>query len=112
MERSRILTVALIGSLLLEGCSLMRTHYTRPQVNVPNTFAHADESAKASLERWWESFHDSNLSALIDKALREDNDLALAALNVRASERQMHLAAIHPIVAVRYSYSYSKSLKH
>jgi NodT family efflux transporter outer membrane factor (OMF) lipoprotein len=89
----------------------MRTHYSRPQANVPLSYAHADERAKASLDHWWRGFNDTNLNALIDEALKQNNDLALAALNVRAAALQTHLAVINPIVTVGYTYDYSKVLQ-
>jgi NodT family efflux transporter outer membrane factor (OMF) lipoprotein len=102
---------ALIGSLWLAGCGHMRTPYTRPPVIVPETYTHADQSAKAALDRWWESFHDSNLNALINETLKRNSDLALATLNVRVAQFQVRLAVINPNVAVGYTYDYSKPLK-
>jgi len=110
MQHSRILPFVLLCGLLLNGCSLMRTRYRRPLANVPQTYAHVDESVKASLDRWWESFNDSRLSALVAEALKSNNDLALAALNVRAAQLQVHLAVINPVVAADYTYDYSKPL--
>src|SRR5579859_5313879 len=89
----------------------MRSYYTRPPINVSATYAHADESAKASLDRWWQSFGDSKLDALVAEALEHNSDLAVAALNVRAAQLQTHLAVINPIVAVGYTYDYSKPVK-
>lgn len=109
--RSSWLLAALIGSLSLIGCGLMRTHYTRPKVPVPATYAHADENAKASLDRWWDSFNDSTLNALVAEALNRSNDLSLAALNVRAAQLQTHLAVINPTVAAGYTYDFSTPLK-
>jgi NodT family efflux transporter outer membrane factor (OMF) lipoprotein len=109
--RSFCLLAALIGSLSLTGCGLMRTHYTRPTILVPATYAHTDENAKASPDRWWENFNDSNLNAVVGEALRQNFDLAIAALNVRAAQLQAHLAVINPTVAVGYTYDYSAPLK-
>jgi NodT family efflux transporter outer membrane factor (OMF) lipoprotein len=89
----------------------MRTHYTRPKILVPATYAHTDENAKASPDRWWENFNDSNLNAVVGEALSQNFDLAIAALNVRAAQLQAHLAVINPTVAVGYTYDYSAPLK-
>src|ERR1700722_11560610 len=110
MRRSRVLPLVLLCSPLLMSCGLMRTYYSRPLVNVPASYFHADENAKASLDRWWQSFDDLKLNALVEKALNNNNDLALAALNVRAAQLQVHLAVINPIVAAGYTYDYSKPL--
>jgi NodT family efflux transporter outer membrane factor (OMF) lipoprotein len=100
----------LIGSLTLFGCGLMRTHYSRPAISVPATYAHADEAAKTSLDRWWERFNDLNLNTLIEKVLDQNDDIVLATLNVRAAQLQTHLAVINPVVAAGYTYDYAKPL--
>jgi NodT family efflux transporter outer membrane factor (OMF) lipoprotein len=102
--------VAVAASLALAGCSLMRTHYSRPAVNVPARYEHADDNAKASLNRWWENFGDSHLNAVIDQALSVNSDLALAALNIRAAQLQIRLAIINPTVTLGYTDEYSKAL--
>jgi NodT family efflux transporter outer membrane factor (OMF) lipoprotein len=89
----------------------MRTHYTRPNILVPATYAHTDENAKASPDRWWENFNNSNLNAVVGEALRQNLDLAIDALNVRAAQLQAHLAVINPTVAVGYTYDYSAPQK-
>jgi NodT family efflux transporter outer membrane factor (OMF) lipoprotein len=93
---------------LLAGCGQMRTRYMRPEVDLPAAFHHADERAKASLDHWWQSFDDSKLTALVEEALRQNSDLALAALNARAASLQAHLAIINPIVGAGYTYDYSQ----
>lgn len=110
MHGARFLPLGVAAILCLAGCNLMRAHYTRPDVAVPSTYPHADEAARATLEHWWESFGDLNLDALVAQALEVNNDLALAALNVRASQIQVHLAVINPTVAAGYTYDYSKPL--
>jgi len=109
MQPRQVAAVALIIALL-PACSLMRTHYTHPQINVPATYAHSSDDAKASVNRWWESFGDLRLDALVAEALRSNNDLALAALNVRAAELQVRLAVVNPAVAAGYTYDYSRAL--
>jgi NodT family efflux transporter outer membrane factor (OMF) lipoprotein len=96
--------------MLLNGCSLMRTQYVRPTVNGPETYAHADDQPTVPLDRWWQRFGDPTLNALVAEALIRNNDLALAALNVRAAQLQVHLAVINPAVAAGYTYDYSKAL--
>jgi NodT family efflux transporter outer membrane factor (OMF) lipoprotein len=96
--------------MALTACHTLRSRYERPQASIPATFAHADLAARASLDRWWAALNDPYLNALIDQALRVNTDLALAALNVRAAELQVHLAVINPTVAAGYTYDYSKPL--
>jgi NodT family efflux transporter outer membrane factor (OMF) lipoprotein len=111
MQRYRAYPALLCIAPLLASCTSMRTHYARPGVNVPQSYAHADASARASLDHWWQRFGDSQLDALIKEALRNNNDLALAALNVRAAQLQTHLAVINPMIIAGYTYDYTKPLK-
>jgi NodT family efflux transporter outer membrane factor (OMF) lipoprotein len=103
MGRASNLLPLVCVSTVLTSCGTMRTNYTRPTVNVPERYAHSDDTAKGALDGWWKGFDDSNLNTLIDEALKENNDLALAALNVRAVQLQMHLAVINPTVAAGYT---------
>jgi NodT family efflux transporter outer membrane factor (OMF) lipoprotein len=110
MRRSGAFSALLCTLPLLASCAAMRTHYARPSVNARPSYAHADESARASLDHWWQRFGDPQLDALIEQALRNNNDLALAALNIRAAELQTHLAVINPMVMAGYTYDYTKPL--
>jgi NodT family efflux transporter outer membrane factor (OMF) lipoprotein len=105
--RELVLVVVLIA---LVACSGMRTHYSRPDVPLPANYVHADPSAKASLDHWWRSFNDLQLNTLIDEALKNNTDLALAALDARAALLQTHLAVTNPAVAAGYTYDYSSLL--
>jgi NodT family efflux transporter outer membrane factor (OMF) lipoprotein len=110
MRGVRFLLFVVAMPVLVNGCNLMRTAYVRPDAPVPPTYAHADEAAKAKLDHWWESFGDVNLSALVVQALQANNDLALAAINVRAAEIQTHLAVVNPLITAGYTYDYSRPL--
>lgn len=96
--------------LALLGCNAFRTPYQRPVTTTPASYTHADSEALASLNRWWEAFHDPNLNELVDHALSVNPDLALAALNIRAASYQIHLAVINPAVGAGYTYEASKPL--
>lgn len=111
MRRAQSVSIVVVVSLLLTGCGVTRARYARPPVDVPATYAHADEDAKASLDSWWQGFGDPQLDGLVTKALKRNNDLAWAALNVRAAHLQAHLAVINPSIAAGYAYDYTKPLK-
>jgi NodT family efflux transporter outer membrane factor (OMF) lipoprotein len=111
MRRADVALAFVVVNGLLASCSLMRTQYTRPPVNVLVTYTHADDNARAALDRWWQRFGDTNINALIDEALKQNNDLVLAALNIRAAQLQAHLAVINPIVTAGYAYDYSRVLQ-
>jgi NodT family efflux transporter outer membrane factor (OMF) lipoprotein len=105
----RLLLFMALGAL--GGCSMMRTHYSRPEVLLPANYEHAEANAKASIDSWWLQFDDSNLNALIETALNENSDLVLAAFNVRVAELQTRLSVINPVVAAGYTYDHSKPLR-
>jgi NodT family efflux transporter outer membrane factor (OMF) lipoprotein len=104
------LGITLSLALALPGCNAFRTTYQRPLATVPSNFAHAETEARASPDRWWENFNDPNLNAVVSEALRDNPDLALAALSVRAASLQTHLAVINPNVTAGYTYEASKPL--
>ncbi len=75
-------------ALLLVGCSV-GPDYTRPETNPPNEFSYADSTVLVDTAliavadtAWWDLFGDSVLSALIDTALVENNDVRIAAARV------------------------------
>jgi NodT family efflux transporter outer membrane factor (OMF) lipoprotein len=71
-------------SLLLAGCgSLMQTTWQAPAVAVPEKWTAVSDPSIADSERWWTNFGDPQLDALIDQALRTNNDFAAAAIRVR-----------------------------
>jgi NodT family efflux transporter outer membrane factor (OMF) lipoprotein len=107
-QRTAIVLALMAASL--SGCSAFRTPYQRPVSTMPSTFDGVDRETLASLDRWWENFHDSNLNAVVSEALRVNPDLALAALSVRAASLQTHLAVINPNVTAGYTYEVSKPL--
>jgi NodT family efflux transporter outer membrane factor (OMF) lipoprotein len=111
MRRTPVFSLVLSASVLLASCSEMRTPYGRPDTHVSLAYVHADESAKASLDHWWRSLGDSNLDALVAEALKNNSDLALAVLNVRAARLQVHLAVINPTLGAGYTYDYSKPVR-
>ncbi|WP_447725708.1 efflux transporter outer membrane subunit [Sphingomonas koreensis] len=100
----RLLTAALLPSLLVSGCALpTRTRYVTPSVPLPATFeqARADRGAMSSAraDKWWSVFGDSRLDALIALAIARNPDLAAAAVRVRRATLQARLTgnALLPI---------------
>ncbi|WP_223534300.1 efflux transporter outer membrane subunit [Pseudomonas sp. GL-B-16] len=106
---------ALLLPLWLSGCgSLLHSEYRQPAVQTPAYwFGDAsDGRALAAGERWWETFADPRLNALVDDALARNNDLAVAALRVRRATLQAGLTgtSISPDVNVGLGADWSKKL--
>ncbi|KAF0812126.1 Toxin and drug export protein A [Andreprevotia sp. IGB-42] len=89
---TRLPTLAL--ALLLAGCgSALQSDYQRPAVAMPAQWQGTAITGPqvASGERWWQRFGDPQLDALIDKALRSNNDLAAATIRVQRARLQAGL---------------------
>lgn len=78
-------------AVLLAGCTGAR-HAPLPAISMPSNWA-APVSAEAPVATrdWWRSFGDPQLDALIDDALRANNDLAIAAIRVYRAQLQAGL---------------------
>jgi multidrug efflux system outer membrane protein len=76
VSASRIATFTTV--LLLSACA-MGPDYERPEVPVPAEF---DEQVMPGLSianlKWWELFHDEDLTVLVETALADNNELAIA----------------------------------
>jgi outer membrane protein, multidrug efflux system len=84
MKRGAPIMVA--AALLLAGCTLM-PKYQRPPLPVPDEFpapagAKLDAAGGAAVPGWREYFTDDRLRAVIERALVDNRDLRIAALNV------------------------------
>ena len=79
------------AAALLAGCAGAR-HEPLPAVAMPaNWEAPVSADAPATTRDWWRSFGDPQLDALIDDALRANNDLAIAAIRVYRAQLQAGL---------------------
>ncbi|WP_417355799.1 efflux transporter outer membrane subunit [Gallaecimonas pentaromativorans] len=113
MNNAKPLLLALTVALALGGCA--RTQYQRPDAAVPNQWSQPlSGQAYAADARWWDSFNDPALSALIDKVLANNNDLAAATLTLRQAMLQSGLTNTNltPDVSAGVSASKSKDIKH
>ncbi|KCB22283.1 efflux transporter outer membrane subunit [Bordetella hinzii] len=79
-----------LASLLLAGC--IHTPYQRPAVQTPARWQHAPVAAPVPGGPWWRNFQDPVLDTLVESALARNNDLAVAALQVRRAQLQAGLA--------------------
>lgn len=79
---------ALWGSaviLLVAGCALT-PDYERPELDVPETWLRTDATGESIANLpWWEVYQDEVLSRLIEAALAENQDLAVALARMEES---------------------------
>jgi NodT family efflux transporter outer membrane factor (OMF) lipoprotein len=87
--------VPLMMATLLAGCSTITARrYAAPAVQLPSgwsTAAHTDSAASAM--PWWQAFNDAGLNTLMAQVLRQNNDLAVAALQLRRAQLTAGLAS-------------------
>ena len=99
-RRSR-LALVVAAVLALSACA-GRIDATKPDVELPATWAESS-SATAELQRdWWRGFGSDELSGLIDQALANNPDLNIAAERVTQAEITARLAgaSLFPLLTV------------
>ncbi|WP_242007978.1 efflux transporter outer membrane subunit [Sphingomonas ginsenosidivorax] len=84
----RLLSV-LLASSLLAGCTV-GPNYVAPNLPVPPAFVGPQGVSGAAVDpaRWWSAFGDPQLDALVDRALKGNPDIAIAASRVRQARMQ------------------------
>nr|WP_198086421.1 efflux transporter outer membrane subunit [Variovorax sp. E3] len=89
--------VAAAAILALGGCTLFKPEQREQRpLNVPQAWQQqqpaALNAAAMPADNWWSSFGDPQLDALIDNALRTNNDLAVAGIRVQRAQLQAGIA--------------------
>jgi len=76
----------LLVLILAMGCKLT-PDYERPELDLPQAWVHSTDTQEsiANLE-WWKVYDDETLSSLIEIALEENQDLALAMARMQEAE--------------------------
>jgi outer membrane protein, multidrug efflux system len=102
----RSLVVTLLAAMLvLSGCAV-GPNYVRPKVNPPAEFRGAEGAAQQASYAdlpWWEIFKDEQLKSLIDTALANNYDLAIAVSRVEQARQLAAVARSQFLPAVNYS---------
>ena len=98
------------AALILVGCA--HEAAVRPDGLTPvSEFSYKITEGKVAEERWWKSFKDSNLDALIQRALKANPDLAIAQAHWR--EARASVAAVNaqllPRVDAQASYQSNRT---
>jgi multidrug efflux system outer membrane protein len=78
---------------LLAGCAV-GPDYQAPQPAMPAGWAGSTDTATpAGLANWWQSFHDPELTALMDEALQANLDMQLATARLREARYSRDVTA-------------------
>src|SRR5205823_5636037 len=89
----RILGTVVLGGALIAGCAI-GPDYKRPAVAEPPTFRGQEtpEAVSFADAPWWEVFQDPILKTLIQEALRNNYDAAIAAARVQEARANVGVA--------------------
>lgn len=90
MTRSFVSAV-LLGATLLGGCTV-GPNYHAPETAVPPVYGEPQQAvvAVAAIDpaHWWTAFGDAELTSLVERALKDNPDIAAAASRVRQARLQ------------------------
>lgn len=75
--------MAITAAMLLAGCTTVGPDYRQPEMAVPAQYLEASASQGAVADVWWRDFHDQQLTALVEQALRQNLDIAMAGARIR-----------------------------
>jgi len=94
----------LVAAVLLGGCQLGK-HYTRPELELPQTLdgGQAADSASLADYSWQQIYTDTLLQALIQRTLNYNKDMLMAAARVKelAAMKRIDVANLFPSVGLR-----------
>jgi multidrug efflux system outer membrane protein len=107
----RNLAVAVLVLAFVSACAV-GPDYHRPDTPVDASFANAGEDGFAQNEAvaaYWTAFNDAQLNTLVDEAVVHNNDLRVAAANLRQSRAVRRLAGfdLFPTVTLAGGYTHA-----
>lgn len=118
MKTNRWIRVGATAIAVLAGCEV-GPNYKPPQMRVPTQFATTQPATQPAtqpvdLTRWWETFQDPALDALIAEAVRSNLDVQLAQARVREARAQLEFnrAGLFPTLDSSAVYSRNRSSKN
>ena len=97
MSSARLAPLALVAALLAAGCTAFQPE-RRPEkpLALPSAWQQPQPGTASAAAvfpaKWWSAFGDPRLDALVDQALRVNNDLAAAGIRVQRAQLQAGLA--------------------
>ncbi len=78
---TQLSAVSVFSLFGLTGCKFVGTDYEAPEVSMPDAWQERlapSGSSLLAMDRWWESFNDATLNRVIDQAVAENKNLAIA----------------------------------
>jgi outer membrane protein, multidrug efflux system len=85
-----VLSTLSIALLALSSCKAVGPDYVRPNSPLPAQFAQADAQALATnMNEWWKLYEDAQLTALIEKAQKNNTDIQFAVARIEEADAMM-----------------------
>ena len=106
-----------LGLFFLAGCAV-GPDYHRPNVSAPTQWSEpltgGETDSSASVAMWWNNFNDPELDSLVERAVKSNLDLKIAAARVREARAQYQVtsADLWPTVGTSASYERQRQSKH
>lgn len=92
---SKVVPMSVVAALFVTGCAV-GPDYQRPSTSLPAQYAASETPAAvadAPLDRgWWKLFQDPQLDALVERALRDNQDIFLASARIEESAALLGVA--------------------
>lgn len=102
--------MVLLAPALLSGCATMAPRYERPEAPVAEKLPYTEEGAvdTGGLLSWREVFPDPKLQSLIELAIDNNRDLAVATLNVERARALYRVQRSESLPSITASGAYSR----
>ncbi len=103
--------VKLAPFLLIAGCAAVGPNYQRPDVALAPQFVGGTGAALAPVaaRAWWEDYRDPTLTALVERGLRQNLDVAAARERIRQAEANLRATGVNAALDGGPSASWSRS---
>ncbi|MBV1824599.1 efflux transporter outer membrane subunit [Komagataeibacter oboediens] len=85
---------------LLAGCAWLAPTYHRPQMPMPDKWGTQQARTVPDGGAWWRSYNDPVLDALVDEALKNNDDLALAGSKLQQARAQYKYAFANQLPSI------------
>jgi len=103
MKMMKYILFLALTTVLISSCK-MGKNYSRPEMELPQSFIYADgETGYNASLKWWQLFNDPALDTLINKALKNNKDLLATAQNVEAARLQLAIQKADLLPQLNYS---------
>ena len=97
MKRNKIYILLLLSIFMFTSCKVGK-NYVRPEMPLPDSLVHRQDSVSIADQQWQAVYTDSTLRNLIDRALEYNKDMLIAAARVKemAAQKRISVANLLP----------------